>query len=301
MIDHYQILEIPHTANQEEIKKAFRKLSFQYHPDKNGNNPEAYEKFLAVKEAYEVLSDESKKLLYDANYHTIQYGADKKLDPLFMDAGKIVMINQSCSLSLLKLELGINSERAKKIIQELEIEGIVAPLKGPLRQILLTKEEFEYKYNVIIPQNFRSSNVKDEDYIVRPDGYSPKKSTGNLFKRIRQIAILTASALLVYEYREPIGVALSDFYTEYIEQYVPNSDTNENTGIVQAKSGLKMRSEPSVEAKLIIVIPNGTKVSILQTDGPNETINGRSANWYKVNYESNSGWVWGGFIATQQD
>ena len=66
-MDYYGILEVERSASQDEIKKAYRKLAKQYHPDVNPNNPEAEAKFKEVTEAYEVLSDETKKSNYD-NY-----------------------------------------------------------------------------------------------------------------------------------------------------------------------------------------------------------------------------------------
>jgi len=63
--NHYSTLEIPETANAEEIKKAFRRLSLKYHPDKNQGRPEAVEMFQKISEAYEVLGDQSKRQEYD--------------------------------------------------------------------------------------------------------------------------------------------------------------------------------------------------------------------------------------------
>lgn len=60
----YQILEIEPTASQDEIKSAYRRLVFLYHPDKNPS-PDAKDKFIQVEDAYTVLSDESKRRRYD--------------------------------------------------------------------------------------------------------------------------------------------------------------------------------------------------------------------------------------------
>jgi len=68
--DYYEVLGLARTASADEIKKSYRKLAMQYHPDKNPNNPEAAEKFKELSEAYEVLSDEKKRRQYD------QYGHD---------------------------------------------------------------------------------------------------------------------------------------------------------------------------------------------------------------------------------
>ncbi|XP_006098788.2 dnaJ homolog subfamily B member 5 isoform X2 [Myotis lucifugus] len=67
--DYYKILGIPSGANEDEIKKAYRKMALKYHPDKN-KEPNAEEKFKEIAEAYDVLSDPKKRGLYD------QYGEE---------------------------------------------------------------------------------------------------------------------------------------------------------------------------------------------------------------------------------
>lgn len=63
--DYYKLLGVSKSAAQDEIKKAYRKLAKQYHPDANKNNPEATEKFKQIGEAYEVLKDPEKRSRYD--------------------------------------------------------------------------------------------------------------------------------------------------------------------------------------------------------------------------------------------
>jgi DnaJ-class molecular chaperone len=61
----YKVLSIPQNASQEDIKKAYRTLALQLHPDRNPNNKKAEEKFKEVTAAYEVLSSPSKRRSYD--------------------------------------------------------------------------------------------------------------------------------------------------------------------------------------------------------------------------------------------
>jgi molecular chaperone DnaJ len=63
--DFYQVLGVPDSASQEEIKKAYRKLAKQYHPDANPNNASAAERFKEISEAHSVLSDPEKRKQYD--------------------------------------------------------------------------------------------------------------------------------------------------------------------------------------------------------------------------------------------
>ena len=66
MKDYYKILGVSENASQEDIKNAFRKLAFKYHPDKNpGNEKPAEEKFKEINEAYSILSDADKRRQYD--------------------------------------------------------------------------------------------------------------------------------------------------------------------------------------------------------------------------------------------
>jgi len=68
--DYYESLGVPRDATVKQIKKAYRELSLKYHPDKQKDNPDAQNKFVEISQAYEVLSDEEKRRIYD------QYGEE---------------------------------------------------------------------------------------------------------------------------------------------------------------------------------------------------------------------------------
>lgn len=70
MADYYQVLEITKDASIDDIKKAYRKKAVKYHPDKNPGDHEAEKRFKEISEAYEVLSDDKKRQMYD------RYGSD---------------------------------------------------------------------------------------------------------------------------------------------------------------------------------------------------------------------------------
>src|SRR5947199_320697 len=87
--DYYEVLGVSRSASAEELKRAYRKLALQYHPDRNPDDPQAEARFKEINEAYEVLSDQSKRQRYDTFGHAGTQGM-----PGF-DFGEIVNVT-SC-------------------------------------------------------------------------------------------------------------------------------------------------------------------------------------------------------------
>jgi len=67
--DYYKLLDVPRTATEAEIKKAYRRLAMKFHPDRNPGDPDAEHRFKEAKEAYEVLTDPPKRAAYDQFGH----------------------------------------------------------------------------------------------------------------------------------------------------------------------------------------------------------------------------------------
>jgi len=78
-MDYYKILNIPHQADESQIKQAYRKLAKRYYPDLNPYNPETEARFKDIVEAYETLGDPAKCRKYDANM--IQSSATMGTEP----------------------------------------------------------------------------------------------------------------------------------------------------------------------------------------------------------------------------
>lgn len=93
--DYYEILGISKNASQDDIKKAYRKVAMQYHPDRNPGNKEAEEKFKEAAEAYEILSDPDKRAQYDRFGHAGMRGAGgfggggMRMEDIFTNFGDI--------------------------------------------------------------------------------------------------------------------------------------------------------------------------------------------------------------------
>lgn len=67
--DYYEVLGVGRDADENELKKAYRKLAMKYHPDRNAGDTKAEERFKNIKEAYEILSDPNKRAAYDQFGH----------------------------------------------------------------------------------------------------------------------------------------------------------------------------------------------------------------------------------------
>lgn len=92
--DYYETLNLPRSATADEIKKAYRKVAMQYHPDRNPGDKAAEEKFKEAAEAYEVLSDAEKRAQYDRFGHAGMRGGGRSahgptMDDIFSQFGDI--------------------------------------------------------------------------------------------------------------------------------------------------------------------------------------------------------------------
>ncbi|KAI9339646.1 hypothetical protein BDR26DRAFT_862067, partial [Obelidium mucronatum] len=96
---YYDIIGVPKDADADQIRKAYRKAALKCHPDKKGDDPVAAEQFQKLSKAYEVLSDEKKRQIYD------RYGANgvEMMDKMpFLDVGMILaMKNMFCMITML--------------------------------------------------------------------------------------------------------------------------------------------------------------------------------------------------------
>ncbi|SCW27067.1 curved DNA-binding protein [Borreliella japonica] len=180
--DYYNILGIQKNANNEEIKKAYKKLAIKYHPDKNKGNKIAEEKFKEINEAYEILSSPDKKRNYDAlgstnfnvnkdhferEFNSSRFSNFEDLDffsRIFSGssrkpADKEITVN----ISLYDAYMGskkiilINNKKIEIIIPKgtLETTKIKINDKGPINPISKIKESLIVKFNISSYKNFK--------------------------------------------------------------------------------------------------------------------------------------------------
>lgn len=79
-IDYYEILQVERNSSGEEIKRSYKRLAFEYHPDRNPGDREAEEKFKKINEAYQILSDPNKRARYDSFGHISAEGIFSDID-----------------------------------------------------------------------------------------------------------------------------------------------------------------------------------------------------------------------------
>ena len=147
MADYYSTLGVERDAPDEEIKKSYRKMAMQYHPDRNGGSKEAEEKFKEITEAYDVLRDPQKRATYDrygeagltrggAGFHHVDlsealgifmrdFGGFGGLDDLFGARGGSGQrggtdVKITLALTLLEVATGVDKEIKLKVLDACE-------------------------------------------------------------------------------------------------------------------------------------------------------------------------------------
>ena len=136
--DYYDVLGVSREADAEEIKKAYRKLALQYHPDRNPGNKEAEEKFKEAAEAYEVLHDEEKRQRYDRYGHAglnTMGGA-----PHFTDVRSVFDLFGDIFGDFFGQSGGRGSGRGRDLQVTVEIDLIEAA-RGTRKSVPLSREE----------------------------------------------------------------------------------------------------------------------------------------------------------------
>lgn len=291
MKNHYDILGVAENASLDEIKKAYRKLSMKFHPDKNENDEYFSDMFKRITEAYDTLSDSTKRKKYDSSINSANsYTEEIQIDPLFFDAAMLFVSQQAASAAILQRKFTIGYSQAGRIMDQLENAGIIGPFNGTFREVLLSKQDFESKYNLNIkeeftPQKTTENKSRKTDSSSAPSVWDKVKA----WKRVKRIILIIDIVLLGILFKDSIFQKLNSDNSPKIEE-------NSYNGVITSSNGLRMRTDPNENAPVLLTIPSNGKIIIINSDGPTQTIEGSTANWYQVKYKNQIGWVWGGFV-----
>lgn len=207
--DHYKTLGIPVNASIQEVKKAYRTLAHQYHPDKNQGNPYSESYFREIQEAYEVLSDVKHRKFYDEERYFAGLMAQK--EPIAINGNWILKQLDLLNIHLRKIDsYSINHQILSNYILLLISEshlGILFQEKDPgltaqiTEGILLAAEKLHFKYLGKIEERLKkltAGNIGLEEKIRV--FYLKRKQKNLLDKLIPWIALLITLILCLFMY-----------------------------------------------------------------------------------------------------
>jgi curved DNA-binding protein CbpA len=176
--DYYKILDLPPSATLKEIKTAYRRLAHQYHPDKNGNDPYAAAQFEIVKEAYEVLTNPSRK-----EHYLQQRWYDQSI-------GRQQSTSTTTPVTVLKQLLELDKYISKIDVHRMDKEGLYAYIDH-----ILSGETIQ-KLNSFNEENTNKSIIE----IVLKCGYSlPYIFAKPLSEKLKKI-VAASSAQSINQY-----------------------------------------------------------------------------------------------------
>ena len=164
--DLYKLLGVKRNSSYEEIKRAYRRLVFKYHPDKNKTDPNTSSKFIAISRAYKILSNEQSRKIYD---ETGEYDEENEKE-----------INYPESINLFRKRFGVqdinNYEKAYKGSEDEEEDLIMFynEKKGDISEIL---ESIPYSENKDIPRYLKIyENLFKKNKLKRTSKYEQTKN-----------------------------------------------------------------------------------------------------------------------------
>jgi hypothetical protein len=209
--DYYRVLEIPQNARQEEIKKAYRKLAMQYHPDKNTGNPYAVQYFREIQEAYDVLSNPVKR----SEYHQArgQFGSHSarneppvapSADLIYQEALKIKKYVKQ--LDVFRMNQGALATQFEQLLNERHLSILLEAgrpvLTRDLVEVLLeSMQPLRYSYwKSLIPSLIRLAGTNNQLLleIRQAEKRKQREAAWDLYKPWILLLIVTLICVLIY-------------------------------------------------------------------------------------------------------
>ena len=202
--DYYQILQVPHSASPEEIKRSFRKLAVQYHPDKNEGNSIAEERFKEIKEAYEILYNTEKR----QDYHYKRFASVYEysiLTPGFILKQCLELKKFTSVIQHYHINYDLLSHQIKEILSEqslavLEKENDLSLNKSILQLMIDTSDPLPYPYFLTIAPILLSLSQNEKNTAAIKSIILYKKRVHTFEKNKLLIAVIIASILCILIY-----------------------------------------------------------------------------------------------------
>ena len=209
--DYYRVLEIPQNARQEEIKKAYRKLAMQYHPDKNTGNPYAVQYFREIQEAYDVLSNPVKR----SEYHQArgQFGSHSarneppvapSADLIYQEALKIKKYVKQ--LDVFRMNQGALATQFEQLLNErhlsiLQEAGRPVLTRDLVEVLLESMQPLRYSYwKSLIPTLIRLAGTNNQLLleIRQAEKRKQREAAWDLYQPWILLLIVTLICVLIY-------------------------------------------------------------------------------------------------------
>lgn len=172
MKNFYEILGVQENASAEDIKKAYRKLAVQYHPDKNPGDKEAEEKFKSIADAYDTIGDESKRAKYD---HQRKFGNTNQQQGPGFDFFRDAMFSQGWSGAFDEMFGGGGVRKGSDIMAQVAI-NMKEAYTGTSRDINLNGKTYKISIKKGV-QNGQKLRLKG---LGQPHPFNPSLSRGDL-------------------------------------------------------------------------------------------------------------------------
>lgn len=209
MKDYYYFLGIKPNASEDDIKKAYRKLSFKYHPDKNENDDFFTERFREIQEAYETLIDVDKRRIYDQSFGQFLRSQKSVLPPKIKNfhasavraekGAEITLYWQTYDADLVKITpFGLEKPQGERTFRIKEFDK-----EGKFQIILHATNTFLHKTAV---QGITILEISKENLHANPQEFTqpktqtnPEKSTHEFSKRwFVLLMLLIIAAIAIY-------------------------------------------------------------------------------------------------------
>jgi hypothetical protein len=207
--DYYKILELPPSATLKEIKTAYRRLAQQFHPDKSGNDLYAAAQFETIKEAYEVLSNPSKKEYYlQQRWYDQSMGKKSRatvITPVTILKQLLELDKYISRVDVNRMDIGglyayISHVLSNETIEKLNAFNEIHINKTIVETVLKSSRPFTYSYAKLLAANLKKLNIDAvtlqaiKQYIQ----HSRNSDTWNKYKIWLLLLIVILLCLLIY-------------------------------------------------------------------------------------------------------
>jgi curved DNA-binding protein CbpA len=293
MKTYYDILGVNKHATTSEIKTAYRKLSIKFHPDKNDGDEFFKEMFLNINTAYEILSNAEKRNDYDKliKNEQIEIQHSFEYDELIVKAAVYVVVENNPSTAFIQRKFSIGYTRAMEISKQLVKLGIVSSY--PNATVLVNQNGLEHILLTQLPDrtiDFIETSRKSQEFIEK------KEYNENVNATYKEEVNPIWNPVIFWR-KVKWTLIFIDLILVFLVFVRNNNNTSNKVEFIQviSEKGLNMRSEPNYNSNVLLTIPNNEQVTLISTEGPSDTISGKTSNWLKVEYNGERGWIWGGF------